>query len=41
MQYSLKTISTALLSDYRNTFDDAVETCFNDLKESEITTASV
>ena len=40
MQYSLKTISTALLSDYRNTFDDAVETCFNDLKESEITTAS-
>ncbi|MBK9454822.1 MAG: hypothetical protein IPO24_04180 [Bacteroidetes bacterium] len=40
MQYSLKTISTALLNDYRNTFDDAVETCFNDLKESEITTAS-
>ncbi|MFZ1592033.1 MAG: Fic family protein [Chitinophagales bacterium] len=40
MQYSLKTISTALLSDYRNTFDDAVETCFNDLKESEIATAS-
>lgn len=40
MQYSLKIVSTALLNDYRNTFDNAVEVYFNDLKESEIATSS-